>query len=95
MVQRDLFTKKKEIDSQTQKTNLELKEDKDGGVNWEIGINIYTLLYITQITNKDLLYNTGNSVVCNELYRKRISNTVDMYETDSLCCCTAETNTTL
>ena len=27
----------------------------------EIGINIYTLLYIKQITNKDLLYSTGNS----------------------------------
>ena len=26
----------------------------------EFGIKIYTLLYIKQITNKDLLYNTGN-----------------------------------
>ena len=26
----------------------------------EFGINIYTLLYIKQITNKDLLYSTGN-----------------------------------
>ena len=25
----------------------------------EFGINIYTLLYIKQITNKDLIYNTG------------------------------------
>ena len=32
-----------------------------GGINWEIGIEIYTLLYIKQITNKDLLYSTGNS----------------------------------
>ena len=31
-----------------------------GGMNWEIGIDIYTLLYIKQITNKDLLYSTGN-----------------------------------
>ena len=31
------------------------------GINWEIGIDIYTLLYIKQITNKDLLYSTGNS----------------------------------
>ena len=30
-------------------------------MNWEIGIDIYTLLYIKWITNKDLLYNTGNS----------------------------------
>ena len=33
-----------------------------GGINLEIGIDIYTLLYITQITNKDLLYSTGNSI---------------------------------
>ena len=32
-----------------------------GGINWEIGINIYALLYVKQITNKDLLYSTGNS----------------------------------
>ena len=29
--------------------------------NWEIGIDIYILLYIKQITNKDLLHSTGNS----------------------------------
>ena len=31
------------------------------GLNQELGINIYTLLYIKQVTNKDLLYSTGNS----------------------------------
>ena len=31
------------------------------GINWETGIDIYTLLYIKQITNKDLLYSSGNS----------------------------------
>ena len=30
------------------------------GINWKIGIDIYTLLYIKQITNKGLLYSTGN-----------------------------------
>ena len=30
-------------------------------INWEIGIDIFTLLYIKQITNKDLLYSTGSS----------------------------------
>ena len=34
---------------------------RGGGINWEIGIDIYTLLYIKQISNKDLLYSTGNS----------------------------------
>ena len=27
-----------------------------GGINWEIGIDIYTLTRIKQITNKNLLY---------------------------------------
>ena len=32
-----------------------------GGINWKIGIDTYTLLYIKWITNKDLLYSPGNS----------------------------------
>ena len=37
-----------EIDSQTQKTNLWLLKGKGGGggIDWEFGINKYTLLYI-------------------------------------------------
>ena len=31
------------------------------GINWETGTDIHILLYIKQITNKDLLYSTGNS----------------------------------
>ena len=31
-----------------------------GGMNLEIRIDIYTLLFIKEITNKDLLYTTGN-----------------------------------
>ena len=31
-------------------------------INQEFGINIYPLLYIKQITNKDLLYNIGNCI---------------------------------
>ena len=27
-----------------------------GGMNWEIGIDMYTLICIKQITNKNLLY---------------------------------------
>ena len=36
-------------------------EREGGGINWEIGIDIHTLLYIKQIMNKDLLYSKGNS----------------------------------
>ena len=38
-----------------------MMEVKGGGIKWEIGIDIYILLYIKQINNKDLLYSTGNS----------------------------------
>ena len=30
-------------------------------MNLEIGTDIYTVLYINQITNKNLLYTTGNA----------------------------------
>ena len=32
-----------------------------GGIVRELGIDMYTPLYLTGITNKDLLYSTGNS----------------------------------
>ena len=32
-----------------------------GRINQELGINIQTLLFIKQITKKDLLYNKGHS----------------------------------
>ena len=58
------FIYKTEIESQMQKTNLWLSGGKAwvwGGINWEFEIDTYTLLYIKWITNKDLLYSTGNS----------------------------------
>ena len=33
-----------------------------GGMNWEIGIDIYKLIYIKQITNKNLLYKKINKI---------------------------------
>ena len=33
-------------------------------MNWEIGIDIYTLLYIKQITDENLLDSMGNSSQC-------------------------------
>ena len=32
-----------------------------GEINWEIGIDMCTLLYIKEITNKDTLYSIENS----------------------------------
>ena len=33
-----------------------------GGINQEVGIGIYTLLYTTSISNKDLTYSTEKSI---------------------------------
>ena len=38
------------------------KGESGGGINSEFGINRYTQIYIKQISNKDLLYNTGNYI---------------------------------
>ena len=40
---------------------MDTKWGRVGGINWETGIDIYILLCIKQITDKDLLYSTGNS----------------------------------
>ena len=37
-------------------------EGSGGGIVREFGIDMYTLLYLKWIANKDLLYSTGNSV---------------------------------
>ena len=34
------------------------------GIVTEFGMDMYTLLYLKWITNKDLLYSTGNSAQC-------------------------------
>ena len=54
---------KTEIDSQTQKKKLmAFKGGKAGRDRLEFGINKYTLLYVKQTINKDLLYSTGNYI---------------------------------
>ena len=75
-----------------QKTNLWSPGGKGGrgGINWKTGVDIYTLLYIEQITNKDLLYSTGNSTQYSVMAyvgkesKKRVDIRICL--TDSLCC---------
>ena len=60
MIQTDLFTKR------TRFANLEnepmVARGKRGeGIVKEFGMDMYMLLYLKWITNKDLLYSTGNS----------------------------------
>ena len=60
-------------------TNLQLPREKGRGINWETGIDIYTLLYIKQITNKDLLYSTGTSIFYNDLHGEKSRKSGYMY----------------
>ena len=36
--------------------HMDTKGGRECGMNWEIGIDIYTLICIKQITHKNLLY---------------------------------------
>ena len=54
-----LFTKQKYSHGCRKQTWLLRGEGRE--INWEIGIDIYRLPYIKQVTSKDLLYSTGNS----------------------------------
>ena len=56
-----LLTKQKQ--THRQRMNLQLLGEKAWwGIDWEFGNNMYTLLYLKQITNKDLQYSIRNSV---------------------------------
>ena len=52
------FARQKQTDVENKR--MDTKGEKQGGgggvMNWEIGIDIYTLIRIKQITNKNLLY---------------------------------------
>ena len=71
------------------------------GINKKFEINTYTLLYIKQINNKDLLYSTGNYTQQFVITYKGkepekewryIYGVLYIYKTESLWC-TTETNT--
>ena len=62
IIQMNLFTKQKH--SQTQRTNLWLPGGKGGlweMIDCEPEADMYILVYLKQITNKDLLYSTVDS----------------------------------
>ena len=55
---------KAEVETQMQRTNVWTPRGESlggGGMNWEIGMDIYTPIFIKQITNENLLYSTRNS----------------------------------
>ena len=49
----------------------------EGGMNWEIGIDMYTLICIKQITNKNLLYKKINKIKFKKK-KKEIANVLDV-----------------
>ena len=54
----NLFPKRRLTDTENK---LTVKEgERWGGIDEEVGINIYILLYIKEITNKNLPYSTEN-----------------------------------
>ena len=54
-----------EIDSQTQENDLKAARGKGWrGKDRESGMDRYTRLYLKWITNKDLLYSSGNTAQC-------------------------------
>ena len=74
--------------------------EREVGMNWEIGIDIQTLLIlcIKQITNVNLLYSTGNSTQCSEVNlmgrKSKKRGDICVHIADALCC-TVETNIAL
>ena len=58
---------KMETNSKISTLNSELSKGKPWGregINWEDGVNIKTLPYIKQITNKDFLYTARKFTQC-------------------------------
>ena len=56
-----------EIETQMQRTNVWTPRGEfcgEGGrvMNWEIGIDMYTLMFIKLMTNKNLLYKNINKI---------------------------------
>ena len=94
----NLFTKQKSTHRHRKQT-YGCQRGKGVWINQEFGIKIYTLLYIKQITNKDLLYSTGNYIqylvitYSGRECKKRIYIFLYTCITESLCC-VPETNTT-
>ena len=67
--------------------------EKGSGMNWEIRVDIYTLLHIKQITSRDQPYSPGNAPLYWPLWEKSLKEPVT-YTTDAFRC-VPEITTTL
>ena len=61
MIQMYLFTKQKQTHRLTEPTYGCQGRRAGEGTDWEFRTDKYTLLYLKQKSNRDLLYSTGNS----------------------------------
>ena len=64
MTQTNLLTKQRLTDLENKLMVAGAGEGRGGGIVREFGMDVYTLLYLKWITNKDLLSCTGNSAQC-------------------------------
>ena len=63
-IQMNLFTNRSrlmDLENQTYRCRAEVSGE---GIAREFGMNMYTMLYLKWINNKDLLCSTGNSAQC-------------------------------
>ena len=91
-----LLTKQKQTHRHRKQTYGYQREQEE--INSEFGINRYTVLYIKQINNKNLLYNTGNyiqyAIIAYNGKESEKEKTIYICIAESLCC-TVESSTTL
>ena len=92
-----LYTKQKQTHRHRKQT-YGYQRGRGEGVTQEYGINRYKQLYLKQISNKDLLYSTGNYIQ----YLVITYNGKEFEKEQITCicitesfCCIPETNTTL
>ena len=92
MMQTNLFTKQQQT-HRLREWTYGYQGRVEGRTYWEFGTDMYTLLYLKQITN---YIAQGTLPLCNNLNGKRIRKRTDtcICITESLCY-TPETNTTL
>ena len=60
----NLLTKQRLTDLENKLMVAGAGEGRGGGIVREFGMDVYTLLYLKWITNKDVLYSAWNSAQC-------------------------------
>ena len=83
------LTKQKETHRLTERTyGCQVGEGWEEGIVREFGINMYTLLYLSWITKKDLLFNTRNPDHCYVPAWIGVWGRIDpcMWMAESICC---------